>query len=77
MTGGANLVLSWLFGILLALMFMGFWTMRQIRCFRSRTFSLPWVVLNTILFAMKNRPVVRRLRSVCDSSDRTRGHWHH
>ena len=53
MSGGANLVLSWLFGILLAAYAYGIWTMRKF-ALAIAYFFFPWVVLNTILFAMKN-----------------------
>lgn len=55
MTGGANLVLSILFGILLAAYAYGIWTMHKY-ALAIAYFFFPWVVLNTILFAMKNRP---------------------
>ena len=55
MTGGANLVLSWLFGILLTAYAYGIWTMRKF-ALPIAYFFFPWVVLNTILFSMKNRP---------------------
>ena len=55
MTGGANLVLSWLFGILLAAYAYGIWAMRKF-ALTIAYFFFPWVVLNTILFSMKNRP---------------------
>jgi hypothetical protein len=55
MTGGANLVLSWLFGILLAAYAYGIWTMRKF-ALPIAYFFFPWVVLNTILFAVKNPP---------------------
>ena len=55
MTGGANLVLSWLFGILLGAYAYGIWTMRKY-ALAIAYFFFPWVVLNTILFSMKNRP---------------------
>jgi hypothetical protein len=55
MTGGANLVLSWLFGILLAAYAYGIWTMRKF-ALPIAYFFFPWVVVNTILFAMKNPP---------------------
>jgi hypothetical protein len=55
MTGGANLVLSWLFGILLAAYAYGIWRMRKF-ALAIGYFFFPWVVLNTILFAVKNRP---------------------
>ena len=53
MTGGANFVFSWLFGILLAAYAYGIWTMRKF-ALPIAYFFFPWVVLNTILFAMKN-----------------------
>jgi len=55
MTGGANLALSWLFGILLAAYAYGILTMRKF-ALPIAYFFFPWVVLNTILFAMKNPP---------------------
>ena len=55
MTGVANVVLSWLFGILLAAYAYGIWTMRKY-ALAIAYFFFPWVVLNTILFAMKNPP---------------------
>jgi len=55
MTGVANLVFSWLFGILLAAYAYGIWTMRKF-ALPIAYFFFPWVVLNTILFAMKNPP---------------------
>ena len=55
MTGGANLVLSWLFGILLTAYAYGIWTMRKF-ALPIAYFFFPWVVVNTILFAMKNPP---------------------
>jgi hypothetical protein len=55
MTGSANLVLSWLFGILLAAYAYGIWTMRKF-ALPIAYFFFPWVVLNTILFRVKNHP---------------------
>jgi hypothetical protein len=55
MTGVANLVLAWLFGILLAAYAYGIWTMRKY-AHAIAYFFFPWVVVNTILFAMKNPP---------------------
>jgi hypothetical protein len=54
-TGTANLVLSMLFGILIAAYAYGIWTMRKF-ALAIAYFFFPWVVLNTILFAMKNPP---------------------
>jgi hypothetical protein len=55
MTGGANVVLSMLFGILLAAYAYGIWTMRKY-AIAIAYFFFPWVVLNTILFRVKNHP---------------------
>jgi hypothetical protein len=55
MTGGANLVLSLLFGILLAAYAYGIWTMRKY-ALGIAYFFFPWVILNTILFRVKNHP---------------------
>ena len=55
MTGRANLVLSILFGILLAAYAYGIWTMRKF-ALAIAYFFFPWVVLNGILFSVKNRP---------------------
>ena len=54
-TGVANVVLSILFGILLAAYAYGVWTMRKF-ALAIAYFFFPWVVLNTILFRVKNHP---------------------
>ena len=54
MSGAANLILAWLFGTLLAAYAYGIWTMRKF-ALPIAYFYLPWVILNTILFGMKNR----------------------
>jgi len=54
-TGVANVVLSILFGILLAAYAYGIWTMRKF-ALAIAYFFFPWVVLNTILFRVKNHP---------------------
>ncbi len=55
MTGAANAILAILFGILLAVYAFGIWTMRKFALTIAYIF-FPWVVLNTVLFAMKNKP---------------------
>lgn len=54
-TGAANAIFSILFGIILAAYACGIWTMRKFALVIAY-FFFPWVVLNTVLFAMKNRP---------------------
>jgi hypothetical protein len=53
MSGGANFVLAWLFGILLAAYAYGIWTMRKF-ALPIAYFYLPWVIVNTILFGIRN-----------------------
>jgi hypothetical protein len=53
MSGAANFILAWLFGILLAAYAHGIWTMRKF-ALPIAYFYLPWVILNTILFGMRN-----------------------
>jgi hypothetical protein len=53
MSGAANFILAWLFGILLAAYAYGIWTMRKF-ALPIAYFYLPWVILNTILYGMKN-----------------------
>ena len=53
MSGAANFILAWLFGILLAAYAYGVWTMRKF-ALPIAYFYLPWVILNTILYGMKN-----------------------
>jgi hypothetical protein len=55
MTGVPNAILAILFGILLAAYAYGIWTMRKFALPIAYIY-FPWVVLNTILFSMKNRP---------------------
>jgi len=55
MTGAANAILAILFGILIAVYAFGIWTMRKFALTIAYIF-FPWVVLNTVLFAMKNKP---------------------
>jgi hypothetical protein len=54
MSGAANFILAWLFGILLAAYAYGIWTMRKF-ALPIAYFYFPWVIVNTILFGMKNR----------------------
>ena len=54
-TGAANAIFSILFGIILAVYAYGIWTMRKFALVIAY-FFFPWVVLNTVLFAIKNKP---------------------
>ena len=54
-TGTANAIFSILFGIILAAYAYGIWTMRKFALVIAY-FYFPWVVLNMVLFAMKNKP---------------------
>lgn len=54
-TGAANAIFSILFGIILAVYAYGIWTMRTFALVIAY-FYFPWVLLNMILFAMKNKP---------------------
>ena len=53
LSGAANFILAWLFGILLAAYSYGIWTMRKF-ALPIAYFYLPWVIVNTILFGIKN-----------------------
>ena len=54
LTGAANAVIGPLFGIILLLYAYGIWAMRKF-ALPIAYFYAPWVILNTVLFAMKNR----------------------
>jgi NADH:ubiquinone oxidoreductase subunit K len=54
-TGAANAIFSILFGIILAVFAYGIWAMRRFALVIAY-FYFPWVLLNMILFAMKNKP---------------------
>lgn len=53
MSGAANLILAWLFGILLAAYAYGIWTMRKFALTIAYAYLL-WVIVNMILFSIKN-----------------------
>jgi hypothetical protein len=53
MSGAPNLILAFLFGILLAAYAYGIWAMRKF-ALPIAYFYLPWVILNTILFGIRN-----------------------
>jgi uncharacterized membrane protein YedE/YeeE len=53
MSGAANFILAFLFGILLAAYAYGIWTMRKF-ALPIAYFYFPWVILNTIAFGIKN-----------------------
>jgi hypothetical protein len=53
-TGAENAVLSMVFGILLAAYAYGIWAMRRF-ALPIAYFYFPWVVVNMILFVMKNQ----------------------
>jgi NADH:ubiquinone oxidoreductase subunit K len=53
--GAANAIFSILFGIILAVYAYGIWSMRRFALVIAY-FYFPWVLLNMILFAIKNKP---------------------
>jgi hypothetical protein len=53
MSGAANFILAWMFGILIAAYAYGIWAMRKF-ALPIAYFYLPWVIVNTILFGIRN-----------------------
>ncbi len=54
LTGAANAIMGPLFGIILLVYAYGIWAMRKF-ALPIAYFFCPWVILNMILFTMKNR----------------------